>query len=78
MPRFYFHIRKDGQLDRDPEGSEFDSLDMALKEAELAAREILADRLQSGEVVDGECFVIVLEDDTVVGELPFRSVLRLD
>ena len=78
MPRFYFHVRKHGDLDRDPEGSEFDTVELAIKEAELAAREIIAERLRAGEVVDGDCFVIALDDGTVVAELPFRSVLRLD
>ena len=45
MPRYFFHIRREDKLNEDPEGTELASVEEAQKEANLAAREILADRL---------------------------------
>ena len=44
MPRFYFHIRASEKIEADTEGTEFDSLECAVDDARLAAREILAER----------------------------------
>ncbi|KKX25339.1 hypothetical protein [Rhizobium sp. LC145] len=78
MPKFYFHVRKGGVLERDRIGAELPSVTIAYEEAVGAAREILAEKVRLGEVIDGESFVISNEQGSVVGELPFRSVLRFD
>jgi hypothetical protein len=78
MPRYHFHLRKNGILEVDPEGAELPTLDAARDEAVLAAREILAERLLQGEVLDGDCFVITREDGTTVMEVPFKEAIRLD
>jgi hypothetical protein len=61
----------------DPEGTEMPDLDAALTEAERSARELLADLLKSGSVLDGQMFEISDADGTVLARLPFRNVLRL-
>jgi hypothetical protein len=61
MPLFYFHVRKDGLLEKDPEGIGLDSIKKAKEEAIQGAREILAEKLPAGEVVDGQSFVITSE-----------------
>jgi hypothetical protein len=78
MPRYYFHIRSHGALAEDPEGAELPSLDAAHDEAVQAAREILADKVLSDDIIDGQSFEITAEDGTVLGAVPFRSVLRLE
>ena len=77
MPRYYFHIRSSAGLILDPEGTEMPDLDAALTEAERSARELLADLLKSGSVLDGQMFEISDADGTVLARLPFRNVLRL-
>jgi hypothetical protein len=52
MPRFFFHIRYDGQLVRDPEGTDLVDLAAAKAEALADAREILADQAKGGKVTD--------------------------
>lgn len=65
MQRFFFHLRSNGQLTRDSEGSEFESLDGARDEAMRSVKENVADALQKGdrfsqavarsfEITDGE------------------------
>jgi hypothetical protein len=77
MPHYYFHIRSSAGLILDPEGTEMPDLDAALTEAERSARELLADLLKSGSVLDGQMFEISDADGTVLARLPFRNVLRL-
>ena len=76
MQRYYFHVRHRDTLVRDPEGTEFETLDLAYHEAVQAAREILAHRLMKGEIVDGEVFEISLESGEIVARIPFKDTVR--
>ncbi|MDR6821083.1 hypothetical protein J2X76_006283 [Neorhizobium sp. 2083] len=78
MPLYYFHIRENGLLREDPEGAEFATLDQATEEAMRSAREILAEKVSQGRVVDGQVFEITDEEGTVRATIPFKSVLRLE
>ena len=77
MQRYYFHVRHDETLVRDLEGAEFETLELAREEAVQAAREILAERLIKGDVIDGEIFEITLENGEIVAAIPFRDTVRL-
>lgn len=76
--RYYFHVRNHEGLALDPEGAEFDTLNAACEEAFQSAREILADRLLRGEVIDGEVFEITMENGEIARTVPFRDSLRLE
>ena len=76
MPRYYFHVRKDGLLEEDPEGAEFASADLAYDEALKGAREIMGEKVARGEIVDGQTFEITSESGEIVATLPFKSVVR--
>ena len=78
MTRYYFNIQRHGVLEEDPDGAEFETLQQAIEEAVLAARELLAERVRHGDVVDGDAFKITTEDGTVVHSLPLKSVLRFE
>lgn len=77
MPKFYFNIRSGNTLEVDPDGLEFASIESAVSDARKAAKEILAEKLIEGEVMDGQRFEITAEDGTVLETVPFKSVLRL-
>jgi hypothetical protein len=77
MPRYYFHIRSDHGLLHDPDGTDLPDLPAARLEVEQAARDLLANLLRRGEVVDGQVFEITDGGGQVLERLPFRSVLRL-
>lgn len=74
--RYFFNIRDGEKTERDLEGSEFDSLELAIDDAQMAAREIMAERVLAGYEPDGQSFDIVDEDGRVLANVPFRSALR--
>jgi len=77
VPKFYFNIRSGDALEVDPDGLEFASIESAVSDANKAAKEILAEKVIEGEVIDGQRFEITAEDGTILETVPFRSVLRL-
>ncbi|MBO0144112.1 hypothetical protein JZX87_23440 [Agrobacterium sp. Ap1] len=78
MPRYYFHLRDGDRLDRDPEGTELATLDLAVEEVRHAARELLAHKILQGEVVDGQIFEITSEQGEVFDKIPLKSVVRFE
>ncbi|WP_056505119.1 hypothetical protein [Aureimonas sp. Leaf454] len=74
--RYYFNVRNSKGLVPDTEGAEFADLDRVYSEAETSAREILAERLRAGEVMDAATtFEVRDEHGTLIHMLPFTSVL---
>jgi hypothetical protein len=76
--RYFFHIRSNDGDEPDDEGLEFESLDIAVNEAEKTAREMVAERVMHDERIDGTRFEISDEQGNVLATLPFKEVLRLD
>lgn len=76
MTRYYFHTRDGVDYTEDQEGTELPDLDSARHEAVLAAREMLAEMLLAGKVVNGKVFEIADEAGTVVAVVPFKSAMR--
>lgn len=70
MGRFYFHLRSGEELLRDDEGQDFPDCSAARQEAELAARELLAEAIKDGKGRVPDAFVIADEQgreiDTVL------------
>lgn len=77
MSRYFFHIRNGDQLEIDDQGTEFPSKECAVSDARIAAREMIAALLLSGEAFDGRQFEITTEDGSIVDTVEFRSVLNL-
>jgi hypothetical protein len=78
MPKYFFHIRSHDSFVEDFEGIELAGENEAIEEARDAAREMLAERVRKGDVVDGHQFEVRDERGTKVFDLPFRDMLRLD
>lgn len=78
MARYFFHLRETGSFSEDLEGAEFESDRQAKAEAVQAAREMLAEKVLEGSVIDGTSFEVTRADGSLVETIPFRSVLRLD
>ncbi len=76
--RYFFHVRKPHSFEEDPEGVELPSNTAALEEAVLAAREVLANRVRAGDVVDGDEYEVRNEAGEVIHVIPLRSVLKLE
>ncbi|GHC78715.1 DUF6894 family protein [Limoniibacter endophyticus] len=77
MPRYFFHIRDGDTLQYDLEGADAHTLDEAEQEARLAAREILAEKILAGDVIEGQSFEITNEHGTVLRTVKFLSEMRL-
>ena len=77
MPKYYFHIRNGKELEVDDVGTDFASLEVAVSDAKLAAREMISELLMAGEILDGQQFEIMDNRGEVVAKVPFQSVLRL-
>lgn len=76
MPQYFFNIHSDGRQSRDPEGQCLPDIDAAREEAVAGARQIAADRVRSGEVLDlGARVEITDASGTSVLTVPFSEAL---
>jgi hypothetical protein len=73
--RFFFHIRRDGELVLDDQGTELPDIAAARREAEQAARELLAEAIKAGYDTVPEAFVIADEHARPVETLPLVAAL---
>jgi len=76
MTHYFFHICSRTERIQDREGADFETLEAALAEARLAAREILAEDLRKGRIDEKRLFEIVDEWGQLVARLPFRDVIN--
>ena len=76
MPRYFMHIRRTGSLSTDPEGVELPDLEQARREAQLDARELIADRIRSGKMIGDDRFEIADERGNILAMVPFRDAIR--
>ena len=65
-------LRSAGRIE-DREGEDFDSLQAALIEARLAAREIMAEDVRKGQIDDSRQFEIVDAQGQLVARIPFSD-----
>lgn len=75
MTHYFFHICSRTERIEDREGADFDTLEAALTEARLAAREILAEDLRKGQVDETRLFEIFDDRGELVARLPFQDAL---
>ncbi|MGQ3212526.1 MAG: DUF6894 family protein [Shinella sp.] len=75
MTHYFFHICSRMERIEDREGADFDTLEAALTEARLAAREILAEDLRKGNVDETRLFEIVNEWGELMARVPFKEAI---
>ena len=75
--RFFLHMRDGDEFIEDLEGIECGDLAMAHAEAVQGVREILAERLRQGKVIDGQKIEIHDESGHVLESFLFRDVVYL-
>lgn len=75
MTHYFFHICSRIERIEDREGADFDTLEAALTEARLAAREILAEDLRKGNVDETRLFEIVNEWGELMARVPFKEAI---
>ena len=75
MARYYFHVKSGDTVETDEEGLELADLSAAAREAELTARELLAEAIKARKPNVPEAVVITDESGTEVYSIPFVAVL---
>jgi hypothetical protein len=75
MARYYFNFKSGDTLDADEEGQDLPDVTAAAREAELAARQLLADAIKARKPNVPEAVVVTDEAGTEVYSLPFVAVL---
>jgi hypothetical protein len=76
MGRYFFNLRAGANYIPDPVGQEHADLEEAKEEAVVAAREIVAEQVKTGEVIEQGEFEITDASGALCLTLPFREVLR--
>jgi hypothetical protein len=76
--RYFFHIRSDEEYDTDVEGIELPSLEAAINEATLSAREIVAERVLRDQRIDHMRFEIADGQEQILQVVYFRDVVKMD
>jgi hypothetical protein len=75
MRRFYFHLRREGELVADDEGTELPSVTAARREAEQGAREMLAEAIKSGRDTIPDAFIVADEHGREVDTVLLATLL---
>ena len=75
LGRFYFHLSGGNEITLDEEGTELPDLSAAKGEAVLAARELLADAIKSGDPDVPEILVIADGTGRPLANIPLTTVL---
>jgi hypothetical protein len=77
MPRYFFHVREGGDLNRDDEGQDFADAEAARREAVNSVREILSEKILHGGVLNHRSIEIAdgAEHGHVVDVVNSRDVL---
>jgi hypothetical protein len=71
---FYFHVRTGDELITDDQGQDLPDLSAARHEAELAARELLAEAVRAGKEAP-DAFVIADEAGVEIDSVPIATAL---
>ena len=74
--RYFFHVRDGETVISDPEGSECASLEDAVAEAKVNARELMAERLKAGEVINGQVFELTDDRGRILAQVKFKDALE--
>lgn len=73
----YFHVRRGDQFIRDPDGAGFDDRQAARDDAVEAARELAAELVKFGEIVDGQ-IEITNDRGQILDVLPLSAVVNVN
>ncbi len=76
MTRYFFNLRRDGEIVSDVEGDEFVDRDAARLSAINAVREMVAARIKAGELVTDQYMDVSDEAGNLVFSVSFHDVVR--
>jgi hypothetical protein len=76
MPRFFFYLRSDNESSEHATCLDLADLDAARREALAAAKDLIVDKLNGGEALDGQVYEIRGEDGRLLDVVPVEQPLR--
>jgi hypothetical protein len=76
MPRFFFHLRRDGVLERDPEGVECPTSFAARREAVMTARVMISNDALAGRDPIRYVFEIESEGGETIARVHFSQAIE--
>lgn len=77
MPRYYFHLRDADGVEIDDEGIAFTDLELAVKDATRAARDMIIEAARAGHDLSSSSFQIT-DDAGPAATLAFSEVVTRD
>jgi uncharacterized protein DUF6894 len=77
MPRYFFHIRETDATSKDEEGRELPDDATACRHAAEAARELAAQAVLEGELINGQYIEVTNRAGKLVTTAMFRDAVRL-
>ena len=77
MPWYFFHIRETDATSRDDEGRELPDDATARRQAAEAARELAAQAVLEGELINGQCIEVTDGAGKLVTTAMFRDAVLL-
>ena len=77
MPRYFFHIKEVDATSKDEEGRELPDDDTARRHAADAARELAAQAVLDGELINGQCIEVTDRAGKLVTTVMLREAVRL-
>ena len=78
MTQYFFHIEDGGSTIADEEGADLRDDDAARAEAILAVRELVAEALRQGKILDGRAMRVTDGGGRDVARVAFRDVIRFE
>lgn len=78
MPKYFFHVDDTAGTVADQEGIELRDDEVARQEALLAVRELVAEALRRGKVLDGRAMRVTDSGGRKIVRIAFRDVIRFE
>ena len=78
MPRYFFHIKRDGEVLIDREGIDLNDVDAASRIAALDARALMSEDILAGRLTIRSIFLIANDQGKIVFEFPFLHAIDVD
>ena len=78
MAHFYFHIRDHREFTEDTQGVDLPNLAKAIEEAELAAREMVAEMVLRREAIDGQVFEITDVNGVILAKVVWKNSIIIE
>ncbi len=78
MAHYFFNLRNDGTVFKDDDGQELPNLDLVREQAELHAKDVLAEFMHDHHEVTDQAIEVHDAEGNVITIVPIKIVMGLD